>query len=288
MGDRPNLCCVKRIYGAAFSGYPTSHSDYKETILDTFVNEAGKCRFQPSKTVSARRRQLHKSATHLCNVVKDAIGNEVKKYIWHIASTLLDFKSNLTWNMVTNNCQRLIDRLLNGKDFEYVFPRLPPGFSSMTGSEEWRHFEWPRYLISFGDRVERQGINIQQPNSCVTKFCEQIGSAEDIVGFLELEIDQAELKSGSHIFIFKDMKELALVTPQPHTELYRTTTEDALWDLPRDSLSILQFHLRRPFAKYSTTTGQVFDEIQWMNGRFRVLQQLDIIACHAGALGGAA
>ncbi|KAL8877568.1 MAG: hypothetical protein Q9198_004437 [Flavoplaca austrocitrina] len=282
-GDRQILCCVKRTYGAAFSGYPTSDSDYEGTVLDTFVREAGKCRFQPSKTVPARRRQLHKSATHFCNVVKAAIGNEAKKYIWHIASTLLDSQSNPKWNMFTNNCQRLTDRLLKGKDFEYVFPRLPAGFPSLAGSEEWKHFEWPRYLISFGDRVEGQSINIQQPNSCVTKFCEQIGSTEDIIDFLELEIDQAELGSGNHIF--KDLKELALITPQPHTEVYRTTAEDALWDLPRDSLSILQFHLRRPFAKYSTATGQNFDETQWMDGRLRVLQQLDIIACYAGALG---
>ncbi|KAL9627503.1 MAG: hypothetical protein Q9204_006518 [Flavoplaca sp. TL-2023a] len=281
-GDRRILCCVKRTYGAAFSGYPTSDSDYEGTILDTFVREAGKCRFQPSKTVPARRRQLHKSATHLCNVVKTAIGNEVKKYIWRIASTLLGPQSDLKWNMFTNNCQRLTDRLLNGKDFEYVFPRLPAGFRSLAGSEEWKHSEWPRYLISFGDRVEGQSINIQQPNSCVTKFCEQIGR-QDIIDFLEHKIDQAELESGNGIF--KDLKELALVTPQPHTEVYRTTAEDALWDLPRDSLSILQFHLRRPSARYSTTTGQVFDETQWMNGRLRVLQQLDIIACYAGALG---
>ncbi|KAL8895269.1 MAG: hypothetical protein Q9192_003742 [Flavoplaca navasiana] len=185
--------------------------------------------------------------------------------------------------MFTNNCQKLIDRLLNGKDFEYVFPRLPSGFPSLAASEEWNYFEWPRYLISFGDRVEGQGINIRQPNSCVTKFCEQTGSTKDLIDFLELEIVQAELESGNRIF--KDLQELALVTPQPHTEVYRTTAEDALWDLPRDSLSILQFHLRRPFAKYSTTTGPVFDKIQWMNGRLRVLQQLDIFACHAGALG---
>lgn len=288
-GDRTILCCVKRIYGAAFSGYPTSHSDYEGTILDTFVREAGKCRFQPSKTVPARRRQLHKSATHLCNAVKDAIGNEVKKYICRIASTLLDSTLNLEWDMFTNNCQRLIDRLLNGKDFEYVFPRLPAGFPSLAVSDEWEYFEWPRYLISFGDRIEGQGINIQQPNSCVTRFCEQIGSTEDIIDFLKLKIHQAELDSqaelGSDNRIFKDLKELALVTPQPHTEVYRTTAEDALWDLPRDSLSILQFHMRRPFAKYSSTTGQTFDETQWMNGRLRVLQQLDIIACYAGALG---
>ncbi|KAI4256936.1 MAG: hypothetical protein L6R42_005947 [Xanthoria sp. 1 TBL-2021] len=187
--------------------------------------------------------------------------------------------------MFSNNCQRLVDRLLDGKDFEYVFPRLPRGFSSFAPSEAWKHFRWPRYLISFGDRIEGQDISIRQPNSCVTKFCDRGLFTEDIIDFLELEIGQAEIKKGNHSF--KDLKELALMTPQRNTEDYQKVAEDALWDLPRDSLSLIQYHLLRPHTKYSTITGKLFDRTQWIDGRLRALQQLDVIACYAGALGSA-
>ncbi|KAI4231348.1 MAG: hypothetical protein LQ349_005673 [Xanthoria aureola] len=198
---------------------------------------------------------------------------------------MLDPTTTLKWNMLTNNCQKLIDRLLNSKDFEYVFPRLPSDFRSIRPSEEWKHFTWPRYLISFGDRVEGRDISIQQPNSCVAKFCEKIRSTEDIIDFLEREFGRREVKNGNPLFEY--LKELALVTPQPNVEDYLRTADDALWDLPRDSLSILQHHLLRPFTRYSTVTGRLLDEDQWTKGRLRLLKQLDTIACYTGALGSA-
>ncbi|KAL8917712.1 MAG: hypothetical protein Q9172_005706 [Xanthocarpia lactea] len=282
---RPVLCCVKRIYGAAFSGYPASACNLETIVLDNFVLEAGKCIFRPSKTVAARRRQLLSSAARVCGLIKDMIGVEVRKYLQLIVDTLLEPKSSLTWSMFTNNCQRLIDRILNTNDFEYVFPRLPKGFHSLSQSEVREHFQWPRYLISFGHRVEGEDINIQQPNSCVTKFVELGSTTGDIIDFLELEINDTETKNGNPSF--KDLKELALVTPHPNTQSYREIVEDALWDLPRDSLSILQFHLSRSHAKYSTTSGRQFDGAAWINGRLRVLQQLNIIGCFTGALGSA-
>ncbi|KAL8649145.1 MAG: hypothetical protein Q9226_005696 [Calogaya cf. arnoldii] len=196
---------------------------------------------------------------------------------------MLDPTTGLKWNILTNNCQKLIDRLLSSKDFEYVFPRLPSEFRSIRPSEQWKHFKWPRYLISFGDRVEGQDISIQQPNSCVAKFCEKVRSTEDIVDFLEREFGRPDVKNGNPLF--EHLKELALVTPQPNVKDYWKTADDSLWDLPRDSLSILQHHLLRPFARYSTVNGRLLDESQWTKGRLRVLKQLDTIACYAGALG---
>ncbi|KAL9024576.1 MAG: hypothetical protein Q9196_006420 [Gyalolechia fulgens] len=282
---RPILCCVKRIYGAAFSGYPTSACGLETIVLDNFVLEAGKCIFRPSKTVAARRRQLLSSAARVCGLIKDMIGVEVRKYLQLIADSLLEPKSSLTWGMLTNNCQRLIDRILKTKDFEYIFPRLPKGFHSLPQSEVREHFQWPRYLISFGHRIEGEEISIQQPNSCVTKFCEWGSTTGDIIDFLVLEINDTKTKNGNPSF--KDLKELALVTPHPNTQSYREIVEDALWDLPRDSLSILQFHLSRSHAKYYTISGRQFDGAAWIDGRLRVLQQLDIIGCFTGALGSA-
>ncbi|KAL8854168.1 MAG: hypothetical protein Q9221_001090 [Calogaya cf. arnoldii] len=198
---------------------------------------------------------------------------------------MLDPTTGLKWNMLTNNCQKLIDRLLSSKDFEYVFPRLPSEFRSIKPSEEGKHFNWPRYLISFGDRVEGQDISIHQPNSCVAKYCEKPRPTEDIIDFLEREFGRPEVKNGNPLF--KHLKELALVTPQPNVKDYWKIADDSLWDLPRDSLSILQYHLQRPFARYSTMTGRLLDGSQWIRGRLRVLKQLDTVACYTGALGSA-
>ena len=285
LSDRSVLCCVKRIYGAAFSGYPASTSDTRKSILDTFVLEARNCKFKPSKTVESRRRQLHRSAENVTRLVKEMLGDEVKKYLNRIASLLMDSDAKLTWHMIRNNCQRLIDRLLKGKDFEYTFPRLPKGFGWVGSTDLWKNVPWPRYLISFGDRVEGKNISIQQPNSSVTKFCNSDFSDGDIIDFLELEIHQMGHNGGTSCF--KDLSELALVIPQPDSEDYWQLSNNALWDLPRDSLSILQYHLLRPSSKYSTISGQAFDETQWIQSRLRALHQIDIIASYTGALGSA-
>ena len=158
--DRSTLCCVKRVYGAAFSGYPKLHSEEELSIIDAFIVEARRCKLRPSKTVAAQRRQLHRSAEILRDLLKEMFGGEVRKYLNRIASVLMDANTKLSWNMWTNNCQKLVDRLLNGKDFEYVFPRLPKGFGSRPALETEGNFSWPRYLISFGDRVEGEHISI--------------------------------------------------------------------------------------------------------------------------------
>ena len=285
LSDRPVLCCIKRVYGAAFSGYPPSTSDAGDSVLDIFVLEARKCKFKPSKAIEARRRQLHRSAENVTNMIKEMLGDEVRKYLNRTASLLIDSDAKFTWHMLANNCQRLIDRLLNGKDFEYTFPRLPEGFGSVGSTDIWKKLPWPRYLISFGDRVEGKDISIKQPNSSVTNFCHKNSSDGDIIDFLELGIHQAGRNGGNSCF--KDLSELALVTPQPSLENYRELSNNALWDLPRDSLSILQYHLLRPSSRYSTISGQAFDETQWNQSRRRMLQQLDTIASYTGALGSA-
>ena len=218
-------------------------------------------------------------------MIKKMLGEEVRKYLNRTASLLMDSNAKSTWHMLGNNCQKLIDRLLNGKDFEYTFPRLPKGLGPGDSTDIWKTLPWPRYLISFGDRVEGKDISIQQPNSSVTQFCHENSSSRDIIDFLELEIHRAGRNGGNACF--KDLSELALVIPQPGAENYWELSNNALWDLPRDSLSILQYHLLRPSSRYSTTSGQAFDETQWTQSRLRALQQLDTIASYTGALGSA-
>lgn len=107
----------------------------------------------------------------------------------------------------------------------------------------------------------------------------------DLVEFLEIGILKAQ--SGAGMGALEGLTELALVTPQPQHEGFSEAAFNILWDLPRDSLSILQCHLMRPAYRYSTSSGQALSEKQWMHSRIRTFQQLDVFASLSGALGSA-
>jgi hypothetical protein len=62
---------------------------------------------------------------------------------------------------------------------------------------------------------------------------------------------------------------------------------DALWDLPRDTMSILQFHLPRPSTKYSTKQNKVLERKDWIKNRLRVFRPQDLFASLAGGFGAA-
>jgi hypothetical protein len=47
---------------------------------------------------------------------------------------------------------------------------------------------------------------------------------------------------------------------------------DALWDLPQDTMSILQSHLFQPSTKYSTTQNKALEREDWIENRLRVFR----------------
>ena len=285
ISSRQTLCSVKRVYGGAFSGFPAMTSTLEKNLQDSFISEASKCKFNASKTVKSRRRQLHRSSESVTKLIQEIIGDEVRKFVNRTASVLLNPETNLTWHVMKNNCQKLIDRLLSGKDFEYIFPRLPERLDSSDSVNPWALVPWPRYLISFGDRVEGKDISLYQPNSSVAEFCHKGAFDTDVIDFLEIEIELADRGDGNPSFV--NLSELALVTPQLNFEESQEVFQNTLWDLPRDTFSILQFHLMRPYSRYSTVSGQAFDDVQWLRSRLRTLTQLDIAASYTGALGSA-
>ena len=99
-------------------------------------------------------------------------------------------------------------------------------FGSEGSPDIWKKLPWPRYLISFSDRVEGKDTSIQQPYSSVTKFCHKSSSDGDIIDFLELEIHRAGRNGGNACF--KDLPELALVISHPGSENYWELSNNAL------------------------------------------------------------
>ena len=79
-----------------------------------------------------------------CEKVVDCLlrllDTEVKVHLRGIAKRLMDSKTEITWSVMPNNCQRLVSVLMSGKDFEYTFPRLPKHFGSRDRDTEGRYF----------------------------------------------------------------------------------------------------------------------------------------------------
>ena len=62
---------------------------------------------------------------------------------------------------------------------------------------------------------------------------------------------------------------------------------DALWALPRDTMSILQFHVLRPSCKYSSCENLALSREEWIENRLRLFRQMDLFASLAGGFGAA-
>jgi hypothetical protein len=125
--DRSSLACMKIVCGAAFSGYPDVRQPEELATISVLVDEA--VAFQKasyrSKTATAQRKALCEAADRILVCLKGALEQEVNKYLARLAKIFLDPQTKISWSPFANNCQRLVDKLLQGKDFEYFFPRLP-------------------------------------------------------------------------------------------------------------------------------------------------------------------
>jgi hypothetical protein len=285
--NRNTLACMKRVYGGAFSGYVDSHTAVEGDIIDSLVRASETCRFNYTKTIASQSRKLRWAAVEIVSLVKRLYEQETDKYLQRVSNILADPKTNISWGPV-NNCQKFVDQLLQGKDFEYIFPRLPKGFGEQSSRDVWKGISWPRYLISFGDRIEGDWRSLRQPNSIVGKFIQNKYVQGDLIEFLELRMLQTQKhKKRNQDNMFESLEELVLVTPKLGSTSSSAAVMEALWELPRDTLSILQFHLLRTPQRYCTTTGQSLTHKQWMESRLRLFQQLDVFSALTGAFGSA-
>jgi hypothetical protein len=304
-GDRNTVAAVKRVYGGAFSGHNALLARQEDLVLKTFISAAEKCRFRgpPSK----QRQKLQAAADTVMKELHKLLNHEVDIHIQRLAERLMDPKTVLKWHPRRNSCQQFVDALLNGEDFEHLFPLFPKGFVTDEGVRKTPGFDWPRYLISFNDHIDGLSAVGFQPKSIISKYCQATRDRCDIVEFAELTLFEAEKKKLKKLVrakkrnlkrvtkatlkmatcvmtvsptalaktpiletvIERDVYQELLLTPcvaggEDEAEGQNAISEallDALWDLPRDTVSILQFHLLRP----STNTRQ-FGTKPW-NGK---------------------
>jgi hypothetical protein len=62
---------------------------------------------------------------------------------------------------------------------------------------------------------------------------------------------------------------------------------DALWTIPRDTISMLQTGLMRSWARHSDNEGRSLSPRQWVLNRLRILHQVDVFASLCSGLAAA-
>ena len=290
--DRQILGSVKRVYGAAFSGYLEENVDKESEVVNSMVASAASCKLDHSKTVEANRRKLCESAEEVVKHLHQLLDSEIEIHLGRITKRLLDDKTSLSWNVITNNCQRLVNTLLKGKDFEYTFPPLPKDYGSRPRDAEGEYFDWPRYLISFGDRLDGEYYKGQESNSIISTFCQRQRHQCDLIDHVELNSRRLQDDRKNSVHESEEWHELRLAPNIPGLgDLTKTQrdkmTFDKLWELPRDTLSMLQFHLLRPAHRYQSYDGIIMAKSQWIENRLRLTRQLYFFSVFAGGLGAA-
>lgn len=278
---RNTLALSKRVHGGAFSGYLHPERQEEIAILDLFLLEAGRNKYRGGYTVRARRKRLYKSANNLLNMIQPNLCQEVRKYLRRMAILLLDPTIELSFNKFGNNCQKLTDRLLSGRDFEYVFPRLPAANTTN---------DWPRYLVSFGNRVSAEPIDIKQADSLLASFCLKSSKPDgDIVDSLYEEESRLRNRGMEEDGDLRDRTKWAesLCHSLKLSFPLDVTGMGVIWSHPRDALSIFHFHLTRASYKYLNVIDARYSQDAWTESRLKVLSHLDIFSTFTGALGSA-
>ncbi|RYP56591.1 hypothetical protein DL769_009902 [Monosporascus sp. CRB-8-3] len=279
--QRPLLACVKRVYGGAFSGYPESVHLRQAKVIDILVKEANAYGSIPNaELVKVKRKLLSDAAARITRALGECLGIEVENHLDRIARILVENQTIRGRNLFTNSCQWLIMRLLSGKDFEYISPRLSDNFGEDHDKKaEEASFGWPRYLVSFGPTIEGFNQSFYQPNSMITDFCQSRPTIDyDLIEYISLRFHVSpDTLPTSRVELSLSGDKVANNTTIPM---------DALWAMPGDTLSMLQFHLLRQPSKYqNSTTRGCLPEDDWNKNSFRVMQLLDTFALLAGALG---
>ncbi|KAK5053076.1 hypothetical protein LTR84_002050 [Exophiala bonariae] len=291
--SRRILGSVKRVYGGAFSGYFTNpdHRRLESSAIDTLREQAALCTFRAGSSTKGRQKKLSRLADKVVQALKPQLEREVGAQLNRLATLMMSKSTKMQWN-VFNNCQMFVDRMLRGKDFEYTYPRFPKHLDNAKSRV------YPRYLISFGDGLDGAIVNRQQSNSFVSTFCKNKRDQADLIEFIVSQFEKRLLSEEAASLPGSKIHEVAeylrpwmtlLLEPSapdsPNMARLSDATANLLWEMPRDTLSILQTHIFRPPSKYTNARSKALDQLEWLGNRLLVLRMLDEFASLAGGFG---
>ena len=286
--SRRFLASTKQVYGGLFSGYRAEKIQEEKAVVDLLVQVSESFTSEPFKAANVNYRRLHAAAAEVLKRLQVLIGHEVNSHLERIAARLLDRKTVLRWNARSNSCQDFTNSLLRA-GFDGLYAQPPPNAVDNKQGLTDEVCPWSRYLFTFKGKIDSptHWSNNTQFRSIIWQFYDYNRNNLDLIEFTEREIERL---GASECTSWKILLQQSLPTLQGSAEgdeAPKSNLVDALWELPRDTLSLLQTHLLRQREKYSSPQGYALTKDEWIMNRLRVLQQLDMFACLSGGLGSA-
>ncbi|MCJ1249617.1 hypothetical protein MMC30_006843 [Trapelia coarctata] len=284
--DRGFLASIKQVYGGAFSGYREELHQKEKTVIDLLVKVSESLTLDPFKSVTVNRKALHSAADVVLEALQELIGDGVDTHLERLSAKLLQRETVLRWNARSNSCQDFTNSLLRN-DFTGLYPEANQGHIVDTEATAPRECPWARYLFCFKDRIDPPQVyrNNTQHRSIIWQFYETSRNNLDLIEFTERTLEQVPADKSTSWEILLQRPMLASAKSCTAEALPKSTIVDALWELPRDTMSLLQTQLLRRRERLSSPQGYALTKEEWILNRLRVLQQLDIFACLAGGMG---
>jgi hypothetical protein len=281
--QRRVLASAKKIYGGAFSGHTDAFRVEEEEIINCFVKSANLFVYLPGKTVAANGKRLLQRAAVVVDKIRALFKDEVDIYLQHFSSVISTPSIPLRWDLDANNCQHFSQNLLRQLNISRLFHQIPNNYFNNERVKQKKQWPCPRYLLSFGSKIDTPIALLRpQDRSLIWIFYHSKRDDYDIIEYAEkfrtnacpVPTDAWEILCGEDI----------TSNHAPAGQANELSMADALWKLPRDTISILQIQLMRGWARYSSNEGRSLSPKQWTLNRLRILHQLDAFASMASGL----
>jgi hypothetical protein len=284
--ERHFLGSVKKIYGGAFSGHADAFREGEKEIIKCFIETADSFQYLPGKALAANRKRLFRHSALVVGKIQDLFGSEVEIYLQHFANAISSTSTPLRWDLDTNNCQHFTRNLLNQLDTSNLFHRFPKNYFDNETVRKKKQWPYPRYLLSFGPDIDTPIALLRpQDRSLIWNFYHQKRDNCDMTEFAEQFRTKACPAPTDAWEILCD--EDVTSEYDAATRTYRLSMIDALWTIPRDTVSILQTGLMRSWARHWDNEGRSLSPRQWVLNRLRILHQVDVFASLCSGLAAA-
>lgn len=276
--DRRILGCVKKVCGGAFSGHNVHFADGERQVVRRVIEAKSSFKLSGESVgwVARARSNLHAVSLPIVEAIKETFGHEVNLYLEHFAKVLANQEVRLDWDLRENNCQAFATNLLKDLPMYGTFHPMPKAFLNDEDVRDAKDWPCPRYAMSFGSRIDIPIALLRpQPRSLIWNFYHKKRDNCDIIEFGEV------YRRKPCAFPTEAWQ---LLDSIGDTGAAKISLVDALWSIPRDSISILHTHFLRQSSTYSNAEQQVLSREEWVKNRLRVMHQLDVFASLCGSM----
>ncbi|KAH1356688.1 hypothetical protein KXX33_007157 [Aspergillus fumigatus] len=266
---------LKQVVGTPFTGWPLSPAE--DEIITLLVKAS-------NDDIEGACQELH-------DKVKAFLSPWVSVYFESIVGSLLDTKTRLAWDGLTNNCQQFCNSLI---DWELFGPLVASSSVTISTNDPPQ----PLYRMSFVCRPRAAQDPFNHPNSItnvpyglteeyIRRFHFGCYTGPDVIDSLhEYWYDWAGFHKPlyPHQFLFPwDCTEALRRYP---VKCGTCTLSKHVWAFPFDSWSIIALHLSRDKCAYpaSELSPNSPSDASWITNRLTLLTALDTLSAGATAM----